>query len=115
MLVDGAASGTQRKTLARRKSAAALDGHGTPGSREEVPTHQKLSRNSIAEGALKPVAHSAEGGSKPRSRLKLVVGSITMLNIESHCNQLKLGHPLPVGASISSYRFGRLPGLTARH
>src|SRR5215510_9036402 len=92
MLIDGAAGGTQRKTLARRKSAATLDGHRTPGSREKVPTHQRLSRNSVAEGALEPLAHSAEGGADSRSRLKLVAGSITVQNIESRCNQLKLGH-----------------------
>ena len=81
------------KTLARRKSAAALDGHRTPGSGEEVPTHQGLSRNSVAEGAPEPVGHSAEGGPHSRSRLNLVAGSITVPNIESRCNQLKLGHP----------------------
>src|SRR5215470_10301830 len=94
MLVDGATGGTQRKTLARRKSAATLDGHRAPGSREKVPTHQRLSRNSVAEGAPEPIAHSAEGGPDNRSGLKFVAGSFTVPNIESRCNQLKLGQPL---------------------
>ena len=34
VLVDGAVGGTQRKTLARRKSATALDGHWAFGSGE---------------------------------------------------------------------------------
>src|SRR5437879_8792764 len=46
VLVDGAAGGQERKALARRKSAAALDRHRTLGSREEVPTHQRLDRKS---------------------------------------------------------------------
>jgi len=45
------------------------DRHRTPGSREEVPTHQRLSRNPIAEGALEPLAYSAEGGADSRSCL----------------------------------------------
>jgi hypothetical protein len=92
-LVDGAAGGAKRKALARRKSAAALDRHRALGSREEVPTYQRLSRNLVAEGTPESVAHSAEGGPGNRSRLNSVAGSLTVPNIESRCNQLKLGHP----------------------
>src|SRR6266446_3082448 len=94
VLVDGAAGGAKRKALARRRSAAALDRYRTLGSREEVPTHQRLSGNLVAEGTPESVAHSAEGGPDSRSRLNLVVGRLTVQNIESRCNQLKLGHPL---------------------
>src|SRR5204863_7123987 len=73
VLVDGAAGGAKRKALARRRSAAALDRHRTLGSREEVPTHQRLSRNPVAEGTSESVAHSAEGGPDSRSCLNLVV------------------------------------------
>src|SRR4029450_11315024 len=94
VLVDGAAGGAQRKALARRKSTAALDSHRTVGSREEVPTHQRLSRNPVAEGAPESVAPSAEGGHPDsRSCLNLVAGRLTVPNVESRCNQLKLGHP----------------------
>src|ERR1700675_1401316 len=93
VLVDRSAGGAERKTLARRKSAAALDRHRTLGSRKEVPTHQRLSRNLVAEGTSESVAHSAEGGPGSRSRLNLVVGRLTVPNIESRCNQLTLGHP----------------------
>src|SRR5438128_2144353 len=89
LLFSFLAGGAQRKALARRKSAAALDGHGTPGSREKVPTHQRLSRNSVAEGAPEPVTHSAEGGPDTRSCLKFVAERPTVPNIESRCNQLK--------------------------
>src|ERR1700719_1542436 len=92
VLVDGAAGGAERKTLARRKSAAALDRHRTLGSRKQVPTYQRLSRTLVAEGTPESVAHSAEGGPGSRSRLNSVAGSLTVPNIESRCNQLKLGH-----------------------
>src|SRR5215471_2797760 len=91
--VDGAAGGAQRKALARRKSAATLDGYRTPGSRKTLSPDQGLSRNAVAEGAFESVAHSAEGGPSRRSRLNMVAGRLTVLNIESRCNQLKLGHP----------------------
>ena len=55
------------------RGTAALDRHRTSGSREEVPTHQRLSRNLVAEGTLESVAHSAEGGPDSRSCLNLVV------------------------------------------
>src|ERR1700738_60259 len=93
VLVDGAAGGAKRKALARRKSAAALDSHRALGGREKVSTHQRLSRNLVAERTPESVAHSAEGGPRSRSRLNLVAGSLTVPNIESRCNQLKLGHP----------------------
>src|ERR1700726_1238579 len=93
VLVDGAAGGAKRKAMARRKSAAALDRHRTLGSREEVPTYQRLSRNLVAEGTPESAAHSAERGPGSRSRLNLGVGRLTVPNIESRCNQLKLGHP----------------------
>src|SRR6202030_3684881 len=83
VLVDGAAGGQERKALARRKSAAALDRHRTLGSREEVPTHQRLSRNPVAERTPESVAHSAEAGPGSRSRLNLGVGRLTVPNIES--------------------------------
>src|SRR2546422_6146285 len=91
-LRNGMGNGAWRSGASRR-SAAALDRHRTPGSREEVPTHQRLSRNPVAEGTPKSVAPSAEGGSDRRSRLNLVAGRLTVPNIESRCNQLKLGHP----------------------
>src|SRR5208337_4908853 len=91
--VHSAAGGAKRKALARRRSAAALDSHRTLGSREEVPSHQRLSRNPVAEGTRESVAHSAEGGPDSRSRLNLLAGRLTVPNIESRCNQLKLGHP----------------------
>ena len=93
VLVDGAAGGAQRKTLARRQSAAALDRYRTAGSREEVPTHQRLSRNLVAEGKTESVAHSAEGGQSHSSRLNSVARRPKVPNYESRCNQLKLGHP----------------------
>ena len=93
VLVDGAVGGTQRKTLARRKSAAALDGHRPFGGGEEIPPHQRLSRTLTAEGTSESLTDSAEGGTHPRSRLKLFAGRLTVPNIESRCNQLKLGHP----------------------
>src|ERR1700724_2690620 len=67
VLVDSAAGGAKRKALARRRSAAALDRHRTPGSREEVPTHQRLSRNPVAEGTPESVAFPEEGGGARRS------------------------------------------------
>jgi hypothetical protein len=45
-------------------------------------------------GTPESVAHSAEGGPDNRSRLNLVAARLTVPNIESRCNQLKLGHPL---------------------
>ena len=47
----------------------------------------------VAEGAPKSVAYSAEGG-QDNSRLNLVAGRLSVPNIDSRCNQLKLGHPL---------------------
>src|ERR1700730_12477799 len=91
--VHGAAGGSQRKALARRRPAAALDRHRTLRSREKVPTHQRISRNLVAEGTPESVAPSAEGGPDSRSCLNLVAGRLTVPNIESRCNQLKLGHP----------------------
>ncbi len=52
---------------------------------------------------LESVAHSAEGGPDSKSRLNLVAGRLTVPNIESRCNQLKLGHPPP--RSTSNYFF----------
>src|SRR5207249_570114 len=69
--VHGAAGGAQCKALARRRSAAVLDRHRTVGSREEVPTHQRISRNLVAEGAPESVPPSAEGGPDSRSCLNL--------------------------------------------
>src|SRR5438034_11814038 len=45
------------------------DSHRTPRSRAKVPTHRRLSRDSVAEGAPEPLAYSAEGGADRRSRL----------------------------------------------
>ena len=103
MLVHGTARGTKREALARRKSAAALDGYWTARSGEEIPTHQRLSRTLVVEGAPESAAHPAEGGADPRSRLKLFAGRFTVPNIESRCNQLKLGHPqIPSDQRITS-------------
>ncbi len=88
-LVDGATGSSKRKTLARRRSAAALDSHRTLGSREEVPAHQRLSRNHVAEGTPESFTHSPEGGPDSRGRLNLVAGRLTVPNVESRCNQLK--------------------------
>jgi hypothetical protein len=85
--------GAQRKALARRKSAAALDRRRTPGGREEIPTQQRLSRNPVAEGTAESVAHAADGGPVSRSRWNLVACRLTVAIIESRCNQLKLGQP----------------------
>jgi hypothetical protein len=52
-----------------------------------------MPRNPVAEGRPEAVLHSAQGGTHSRSRLNLVVGRLTVPNIESRCNQLKLGHP----------------------
>ena len=54
-LRNGMGNGAWRSGASRR-SAAALDRHRTPGSREEVPTHQRLSRNPVAEGTPESVA-----------------------------------------------------------
>src|SRR5262249_27497622 len=67
--VYGAAGGPQRKTLARRRSTAALDRHRALGSRKKVPAHQRRSRKPVAKGKAESVSHSAEGGSDSRSRL----------------------------------------------
>src|SRR6266404_1260054 len=88
-----AEGGAKRKALARRRSAAALDRHRTLGSTKKDPRHQGISRNPVAEGAPESIAPSAEGGPDSRSCLNLVVGRLTMPNIASRCNQLKLGHP----------------------
>ncbi len=83
------------KSLARRRSVAALGGHRIVGSREEIPSHQRLSTNLVAEGTVEPIAHTAEGGAQDsRSRLNTQGDRFTVPNIESRCNQLKLGHPL---------------------
>jgi hypothetical protein len=104
--VDGAAGGAQRKALARRRSAAALDRHRTLGSGEKVPTtHQRLSRTPVAEGAPESIAPSAEGGPDSRSYLNLVAGRLTVPNIESRCNQLKLGHPRAVAVQAPVREF----------
>jgi hypothetical protein len=42
VFVDGATGGAERKTLARRRSAAALDGHRTPGSREKEKKFRRI-------------------------------------------------------------------------
>ena len=77
--VDRAARGAKREALTRRKSAAALDGHWAPRSGEEIPTHQRLSRTPVAEGAPESVAHPAEGGADSRS-LNLFAGRFTVPN-----------------------------------
>jgi hypothetical protein len=53
------------------------------------------------------VAPSAEGGPDSRSCLNLVVGRLTVPNIESRCNQLKLGHPLAAGVACPSLWFAK--------
>src|SRR5262249_11938010 len=90
---DGAAGGAQRKTLARRQSAAALDRYGPAGSGEEIPTHQGLSRTSVAERTSECIEHSAEGGQDRRSRLNLVVWRLKVPNVESRCNRLIWNDP----------------------
>jgi Phage integrase family len=45
------------------------------------------------EPALKRAQEAAEGGQNRRSRLNSVAGRPKVPNIESRCNQLKLGHP----------------------
>src|SRR6476646_6370300 len=110
--VYSAAGGAQRKALARRRSAAALDRYRTPGSREKVPTHQRISRNLVAEGTPESVAPSAEGGPDSRSCLNFVVGRLTVPNIEGRCNQLKLGHPLrPIPKLANSWQIALLKDI----
>jgi len=94
VLVDGATGSAQRKTLARRKLAATLDRHRATGRREEVSTHQRLSRNPVAEGTPESIAPSAAGGPNRRSGLNLIRGKFTVPNNTSRRNQLKFGHPL---------------------
>jgi hypothetical protein len=73
----------------RRKLSTAT---GLLEAEKKGSTDQRLSRNSVAEGALEPFAYSAEGGADSRSRFNLIAGSITEQNTESRCNPLKLGH-----------------------
>src|SRR4029453_3344911 len=107
VFVDGAAGGSQRKALARRRSAAALDRHRTLGSREKVPTHQRLSRNLVAEGTPESVTYSAEGGTDSKSCLNFLERRLTVPNFESRCNQLKPGHPRPRTEPLLGPWFGR--------
>ena len=79
--IDSATRSAKRKTLARRRSAAALDRRRTLGSREKVPTHQRLSRAPVAEGTPESIALPAEGGPDCRSRLNLVAGRLTVPNV----------------------------------
>jgi hypothetical protein len=104
VFVDGATRGTKRKALARRKSAAALDCYRALGGGETIPTHQRLSRTLVAEGTLESFTYSTEGGANLRSRLNSPEGRFTVPNIESRCNQLKLGHPHQIrgGAKIGT-------------
>jgi hypothetical protein len=47
--------------------------------------------------------------------LNLILGRLTVPNIESRCNQLKLGHPLPTSfMTQNNFRFARHPPGT-RH
>jgi hypothetical protein len=106
--------------LARRKSGVALDRHRAVGSREKVPPHQRLARNRVAEGTPESLAHSAEGGLHRRSRLNLIRGRLTVPNIKSRCNRLKLGHPRkfgPCARNISSNPIGNPnePKMSTRH
>ncbi len=59
-----------------------------------------ISRNPFAEGTPESVAPSAEGGPDTGSRLNLVAGRLTVPNIESRCNQLKLGHPRAISRNL---------------
>jgi hypothetical protein len=93
VFVDSATCGTKRKALARRKSAAALDRYRALGGGETIPPHQRLSRTLVAEGTLESFPYSTEGGANLRSRLNSLEGRFKVPNIESRCNQLKLGHP----------------------
>jgi hypothetical protein len=77
----------------QRESAATLDRHPPVGSREEIPPHQRLLTNSVAKRRPESLTHSAAGGPQCRSRLNLIRDRLTAANIESRCNQLKLGHP----------------------
>src|SRR4029434_7166317 len=54
------------------------------------------------------VAPSAEGGPDSRSCLNLVRGRLTVPNIESRCNQLKLGHPRVMKAYLLKESLERL-------
>jgi hypothetical protein len=60
---------------------------------------------------LNPLAYSAEGGADSKSRLNLVAGSFTVQNIESRCNQLKLGHPRSRSLVLRIWRRGLVRGL----
>jgi hypothetical protein len=63
----------------------------------------------VAEGTPESLSPSAEGGPDCRSCLNLVVGRLTVPNIESRCNQLKLGHPhiRPISMPVT---YGELTG-----
>src|ERR1700676_1481923 len=100
VLVDGATGGSQRKALARRRSAAALDRHRTLGSREEVPTHQRLSRNPVAEGTPESVAHSAEGGQDSRSCLNFVVRKAYSAEHRESLQSTKTRTSSPLGPTL---------------
>src|SRR5882762_2581472 len=52
------------------------------------------------------------GGPDSRSRLNFVVGRLTVPNIESRCNQLKLGHPLGKPAERARIRLSFERGRT---
>src|ERR1700684_3042916 len=86
VLVDGATGSAYDKTLARRKSAATLDRHRTTGGREEVPTHQRLSRNPVAERTPESVAPSAAGGPDRRSGLKKFINNVLIPKKKRLCS-----------------------------
>jgi hypothetical protein len=98
---------------------------GQPPDSSEAETHQRLSRNPVAEGALEPLAYSAEEVADRGRRLNLIAGSITVQNIESRGNQLKLGHPPQVCGLRDAYNLGEdwvsdifmvaKPGANYRH
>jgi len=52
-----------------------------------------LSRTPVAKGTPESIAHSAEGGQNSEVARTSIAGRLTVPNVESRCNQLKLGHP----------------------
>jgi hypothetical protein len=76
-----------------REGNQPLDSQRTLGSREEVPTHQGYQEILLLKERLNPSRIQQMEVRTVEVALKPVAGRLTVPNIESRCNQLKLGHP----------------------